>query len=328
MKKFVFLFCLGFMVFIIVPADVSSQGKKDIGIKTLTIVSGPVGGAWYPIGAKMGEFFEKDFNIKVTVDVGGSAQNVRRVDAGRDADIGPASTPEVYNAYNGLAPFNKKHTNVNLIGCLTPYYFQVLVREGSGINSWKDFWNKRYAPGMAGTGSEILSRYILQEVGLSYDTIRKAGGAIEFRDYTSAADAMKDGNLDAMAQSMLYPIPNYEEYLLRSKGYFLQVEEPLRTKIVQKYPAYSPAELPAGVYRGQNLPVPTIYYWAVFIVRADLPESVVYELTKSLYKHEGEIRGLMAGLKGFGVQNALKWKNIPIHPGAKKYFQEIGIWKD
>jgi hypothetical protein len=67
----------------------------DLGIKTLTIASGPVGGAWYPLGAKLGEVIEKGLKIKVTVDIGGSAENVRRVNAVKDADIGLASTPEV-----------------------------------------------------------------------------------------------------------------------------------------------------------------------------------------------------------------------------------------
>jgi len=328
MRKSIMFFILSFLVTISITVVGSAQIKKDIGIKTVTVASGPVSGMWYPGGAKMAELFEREFNLKVTVDIGGSAQNIRRVDAGRDADIGFASTPEVYNAYNGLAPFTKKHTNFNLLGCYSPYYYQVLVREGSGIHSWKDLKNKRFSPGNVGTGSEILSRYILEEVGLNYDMIRKAGGNIEFRDYAGSIEAMKDGNLDIMAASMNFPIPVYEEYLLRSKGYFLPVEEPIRTKISQKYPAYSPTEMPAGVYKGQSSSVQTFYYWSVLVVRADLPESVVYELTRVTYKNDQEIRALMAALKDFSIQNALKWSHIPVHPGAKKYFKEVGILKE
>ena len=328
MRKSIVFFILSLLVTLSIAVVSSAQPKKDIGIKTVTIASGPVSGMWYPAGAKMGELFEKEFNLKVTVDIGGSAQNIRRVDVGRDADIGFASTPEVYNAYNGLAPFTKKHSNFNLLGCFTPYYYQVLVREGSGIHAWKDLRNKRFSPGNAGTGSEILSRYILEELGLNYDIIRKAGGNIEFRDYSGSVEAMKDGNLDIMAASMNFPIPVYEEYLLMNKGYFFPVEESIRTKVCQKYPAYSPADLPAGVYKGQKSPIPTFYYWSVFVVRADLPESVVYELTKAVYKNDKEIRTLMAALKDFSTQNALSWNRIPVHPGAKKYFKEVGIWKD
>ena len=328
MKKSIVFFIVSFLVTVSITVVSSAQTKKDIGIKTVTIASGPVSGMWYPAAAKMGELFEKEFNLKVTVDIGGSAQNIRRVDAGRDADIGFASTPEVYNAYHGMAPFPKKLTNMNLLGCYTPYYYQVLVREGSGIRSWKDLKNKRFSPGNAGTGSEILSKYILEEIGLSYDMIRKAGGNIEFRDYAGSTEAMKDGNLDIMAASMNFPIPVYEEYLLTNKGYFLPVEDSIRTKVCQKYPAYSSTDMPAGVYKGQTVPVPTFYYWSVLVVRADLPESVVYELTKVTYKNDKEIRALMAALKDFSTQNALKWSHVPVHPGAKKYFKEVGILKE
>jgi TRAP transporter TAXI family solute receptor len=326
MRKTIILFLLCFLVAISIP--VSSQAKKDIGIKTITVVSGPVGGSWYPIGAKLGEIFEKEFKLKATVDIGGSAQNVRRVDAGRDADVGLASAPEAWNAHNGFPPFKKKHTNYSILGNIAPYTYQVLVRKGTGITSWKDLKGKRISPGKAGLGGEILTRKILEEVGLSYDKIRKAGGAIEFRDYRSAIEAMKDGNLDTVHITMPYPIPLYQEYFLTNKGSFLPLKESLRGPIINKYPVYSRAELPAGIYKGQNSPVPTIAYWTTFIVRADLPASVVYELTKALYKHESEIRELMPALKPFGIKKAVEWRRIPVHPGAKKYFQEVGIWKD
>lgn len=328
MKNLTLLFVVILLVSFSSPVDVFSQAKKDIGIKTITVVSGPVGGSWYPIGAKLGDIFEREFTLKATVDIGGSAQNIRRVNKGRDADVGLASTPEAYNAYNGLPPFKEKLTNYNLMGCIAPYYFQVLVREGSGVKSWKDLKGKRFSPGMAGVGGEILSRHILEEVGLSYEEIRGSGGSVEFRDYRSAIEAMKDGNIDVIAITMPFPIPLYEEYLLTNKGYFLPLEESLRKKIVDKYPVYSPGELPAGIYKGQNSPIPTIAYWTTFIVRADMPESVVHELTKAVYTHEQEISDLMPALKNFGLRNAVEWKRIPFHPGSKKYFQEAGIWKD
>ena len=329
MKKLLILFAaVSFLVTILIPLNALSETKKNIGIKELTMVTSPIGGVWYTAGAKIGEIFQRELDLKVTVDVGSSAQNVRRIDAGKDADFGMGSTPEVWNSYNGLPPFKQKHTNIRLLGVLGQWCFQVLVREGSGITSWADLKTKRYAPAAAGSGSEVLSRYILDEVGLSYAKIKSAGGAIEFRSFSESKEAMKDGNLDAMAISSLYPVPLYQEYLLRHKGYFLPVNEELQKKIIKKHPAYIPAVLPAKVYKGQDKAFPTLSYYAVFVIRADLPESVVYELTKTLYEHQGEISGLMAGLKNFGVQNATSWNKIPFHPGAKKYFKEVGVWKE
>lgn len=328
MRKTILCFVLGLLVAISIPVDVSSQPKKDIGIKTLTIVSGPVGGSWYPIGAKLGEIFERKFTLKATVDIGGSAENVRRVNAGRDADLGLASSSENFRAPRGLPPFKKKLTNFRLLGCMMAYTYQVMIRGGTGIKSWKDLRDKRIAPGKAGLGGELLTRKILEEVGLSYDKIRKAGGAVEHRDYRSAIEAMKDGHIDASMITMPYPIPLYEEYLLTNKGYILPVGEPLRSNLIKKNPIYNAATLPAGTYKGQNSPVPTIDYWSTFIVRADLPASVVYELTKAVWEHEGEIRDIMAGLKDFGIKNALKMANMPVHPGAKRYYKEVGIWKE
>jgi TRAP transporter TAXI family solute receptor len=328
MKRSVIFVGVGLLVAFSITALASAQTKKDLGIKTLTIASGPVSGLYYPTAAKIGELYEKAFNLKVTVDIGGSAQNVRRVDAGKDADIGIAATPEIFNAYNGIAPFNKKFTNIRLLGCWNFSHFQVLVREGSGIRAWRDFKNKRFTPGPAGAGSDILARYILEEEGITYDTIRKAGGNVEFRDFSGATEAMKDATLDAIATTMSYPVPVFDEYLLNNKGYLMPTEESLLKKISQKYPAYSQSIIPAGVYKGQNSPVPTFAYWINFIVRADLPESVVYELTKTIYDNDTAIASLMAAMKDFSKKNALKWNEIPIHPGAQKYYKEIGLLKN
>jgi hypothetical protein len=322
------VFLVVMLCFIVaVPLGALSQDKKDIGLKTFTIVSGPPTGAWYPVGAKIGELIGKNCDVKVTVDVGGSAQNVRRVDAATDADMGLASTPEVWYATKGMSPFKKEYKNVTVLGALVPYYFQVLVREGSGIHEWKDMRDKRYSPSKAGTGSEMLSRIILQEAGLDYSSIRKAGGAIEFRGYGPAAEAMKDGNLDAMAASLVYPYGVYTEYLMRNKGYFLPVEGKFRDKIIEKYPAYSAGVIPANVYKGQTEPLETIYYYSVLIIRKDLSESAVYEITKVIYENDQQIRDLMAGLKLFSKEHATDWSAVGFHPGAKKYYQEAGVWK-
>lgn len=328
MKKFFLLLAvLSFSAVVIFPISASAKEKQNIDLKSLTMVTSPIGGVWYTAGAKIGEIFQNTFNLRVTVDVGSSAQNVIRVNAGKDADFGMASTPEVWNGYHGLAPFKTKLKNIRLLGTLGQWCFQVLVRKGSGIHSWKDLRTKHYAPAAVGSGSEILSRYILKEEGLSYEKVREAGGTIEFRSFSNSVQAMKDGNLDAMAISSLYPVPIYQEYLLTNKGYFLSISKSLQKKLIAKYPAYIPAVIPAGTYKGQNKPIETLSYYAVFVVRADLPDSVVYKLTKALYQNQSKIQGLMAGLKGFGVKNATEWRRIPFHPGAIKYFKEVGVWK-
>ena len=96
MRRSVLFIGVGLLVAFSITALASAQTKKDLGIKTLTIASGPVSGLYYPTAAKIGELYEKAFNLRVTVDIGGSAQNVRRVDAGKDADIGIAAAVDIY----------------------------------------------------------------------------------------------------------------------------------------------------------------------------------------------------------------------------------------
>jgi TRAP transporter TAXI family solute receptor len=326
------LFCsLMFTVFLLVSRVLAQTPTEplDLGIKTLTIASGPVGGAWYPLGAKLGEVIEKGLKIKVTVDIGGSAENVRRVNAGKDADMGLASTPEVWNAYHGYAPFNKIHSNISLIGYTYTIQYQVLARKNSGIRNWKDVSGKRISPGKAGLGGEILTRSVLEEYGLSYEKIRASGGSVEFRGYSEATESMKDGNIDLIAVTSVYPFPSFEEYLLTHEGTFINLDMDVAKKIIGRDPAYNLAEVPANTYKGQDSKISTIGYGSVIIVRSDLPEHAVYPITKCIFKNEKEIQQLYPTLKReFSLKNALLWSKIPVHPGAKRFYVEAGVLKN
>lgn len=330
MKKLFSISCIFIITFLVCGVSAQTPTKPlDLGIKTLTIASGPVGGSWYPLGAKLGEIIERDLMIKVTVDIGGSAENVRRVNAGKDADIGLASTPEVWSAYHGYAPFNKVHSNISLIGYTYSIQYQVLARKNSGIRTWKDVSGKKISPGKAGLGGEILTRYVLEEYGLSYEKIRASGGSVEFRGYSEATEAMKDGNIDLIAVTSVYPFPSFDEYLLTHEGIFINLDMDVAKRIIEKNPPYSFAEVPANTYKGRDSKISTIGYGSVIIVRSDLPEHVVYPITKSIFKNEKEIQKIdPASQREFSLKNALFWNKIPVHPGAKRFFVEAGVWKN
>jgi TRAP transporter TAXI family solute receptor len=330
MKKLYCISCISIIIFFVCEVLAQTPTKPlDLGIKTLTIASGPVGGSWYPLGAKLGAIIERDLKIKVTVDIGGSAENVRRVNAGKDADMGLASTPEVWNAYHGYAPFNKIHSNISLIGYTYSIQYQVLARKNSGIRTWKDVLGKKISPGKAGLGGEILTRYLLEEYGLSYEKIRASGGSVEFRGYSEATEAMKDGNIDLIAVTSVYPFPSFAEYLLTHEGTFIDLDMDVAKRIIEKHPAYGFAEVPANTYKGRDSKISTIGYGSVIIVRSDLPEHLVYLITKSIYKNEKELQQTdAASRREFNFKNALLWNKIPVHPGAKRFYAEASVWKN
>jgi len=69
-------------------------------------------------------------------------------------------------------------------------------------------------------------------------------------------------------------------------------------------------------------------YSTIMICNANLPDAVVYKIAKAMFAHEDRIRKVSSSLKrDFSMKGALRWNGIPIHPGAEKYYREIGILK-
>jgi len=296
--------------------------------KILTIASGPIRGSWYPMGGVFADIVSKNVGVKITVDIGGGVENVKRINSGADAQIGFAMTPALLDGWKGNFPFKKPHQNVRLITYMTGMYVQFVALKKSGITSWGDLQGKRFSPGNKGLGVEVLTQLILKEMGQSYDSINKSGGKVLFFSRSEAISAMRDGRLDANVVTAIYPHPSFEELQLTRDLVIVPIDTKIRAQVIEKYPAYSAFELPANTYKGQTNSVPTLTYSTVLIVNKDLSEDLVYKITKSLFEQIDKMQAVTKGLKkDFSLKSALSWKGIPHHPGAIKYFKEAGIWK-
>ena len=103
-----------------------------------------------------------------------------------------------------------------------------------------------------------------------------------------------------------------------------------RADMMQKYPQYLPTTIEKGAYNGIDQPIETVGTGAMFACRADLPDDLVYEIVKTVYSQEGVdyLGNVIAALKSMSPNLAVSYKPIPLHPGAERYFREIGLIKD
>ena len=102
------------------------------------------------------------------------------------------------------------------------------------------------------------------------------------------------------------------------------------SEAMQKYPQYLPTTIEKGAYNGIDQPIETVGTGAMFACRADLPDDLVYEIVKTVYSQEGVdyLGNVIAALKSMSPNLAVSYKPIPLHPGAERYFREIGLIKD
>ena len=108
----------------------------------------------------------------------------------------------------------------------------------------------------------------------------------------------------------------------------MELDDNLIKELKAKYPWYTSYTIKAGTYPNQDKDVKTSAIKMVMFCRGDLPEDVVYQLTKTLWEHMDEPGQSQQNLKGLTAENAVKEiADIPLHPGAAKYYKEIGVLK-
>ena len=108
----------------------------------------------------------------------------------------------------------------------------------------------------------------------------------------------------------------------------MEIDDGLIKELKAKYPWYTSYTIKAGTYPNQDKDVKTSAIKMVMFCRGDLPEDVVYQLTKTLWEHMDELGQSQKNLKGLTAENAVKdIADIPLHPGAAKYYKEIGVLK-
>jgi hypothetical protein len=105
----------------------------------------------------------------------------------------------------------------------------------------------------------------------------------------------------------------------------LDIDNEHANKLINNYPFYSRFSIPTGSYRGQNNAVQTVAVKAAFIVSAKLSEDTVYQLTKGLFENKAQIEAAHIKGRELSPAYAVEGISVPFHPGAERYFKEIGI---
>ncbi len=291
----------------------------------LSIASGWVTGPYYVFSGAVSRVawkHLKEKNIKVTSESSGaSVANAKLIDAG-DTDFAILQNDIASYAHNGQFMFDKPIKN--LLGCfvLFPETVQLVARKDAGINSVADLKGKRVSIGPLGSGTVENARQILAVWGLS-DKDLKA----QQLKASQAADYMKDGRLDAFFNTVAAPHPNIMDVHIAVPAHIVPITGPNVDTLMKKYPFYTHDAIAGGLYKGVDQPVKSVAVMAMMAARADLEEDVVYSVIKAVYDDLDQVKQAHSKFQRMDVKNALVGMSVPLHPGAEKYFREVGILK-
>ena len=255
---------------------------------------------------------------------GGSIDNVEGIGEGR-LELALSQSDIAYWAYHGTGLFRDRGAIAELraIANLYPESLHVVVRRDSGIASIAELAGKRVSLGEVGSGTMVEARAVLDAYGLGetdFDARYLKPGA--------ASLALSEGGLDAFFVVAGYPVRAVAELARGVAIDLLAVAEAEADTVVAFYPFFSRSVIPAGVYDGVDT-VATVSIGAQLLVAAGIDEEVVYQITAALW-HENARRLLDEGHargRDIRLETALGGIAVPLHPGAERYYGEIGLTK-
>jgi len=220
-----------------------------------------------------------------------------------------------FYATEGTKMFDgKKIDTIAALGALYPETVQLVTTEASGIKSYADLKGKKVSVGAPGSGTYANAEQLLEIHGLTMDDIKAQN-----LDFGESADGLQSGQIDAAFITAGTPTGAVEALNATTKINIIGMDAGKADELIAKYPYYAKDTVKAGTY-GIAKDTETVSVLAMLAVKKDLPEDVVYSMTKAIYDNKDKI----SHPKGqfIKAETGLQGINIDVHPGAQKYFDE------
>jgi uncharacterized protein len=284
----------------------------------ITIVTGGTGGVYYPLGGALAQIYTNRIPGVV-----GSAQatvasvfNVQAIQQGR-ADIAFTQGDVAYLALRqGTAADPTPHDRLRGIAVLYVNTVQIVARRDSDISTVSDLRGRRVGVGAPGSGTEVAARIVVEGHGLHYADVRP-----DFLSFSEVAAQMQDRTLDAGFIVASYPVSAITDAAMTVGVRLIPVRRDAIDGILADHPFFRPVVIPANTYRDQTEPVETLGVDNLLVCREDLPEALVYELTKAFFESLPELAAAHAAARLIDPLQAAATP-IPLHPGAVRYYRE------
>jgi TRAP transporter TAXI family solute receptor len=287
----------------------------------VTMMTGPQGGVWVPLGGALKGMWEKAIpGLQITAQPGAGVANVIGVEQDK-AQIGFSNSSSAVDGALGVPPFKQKSTKVCQMTNIYPQYFQVVATNSSNINSYADIKGKRLVAQSKGNTAEAITASILKLNGFDYSGLSR----MNFQaSYTDAVAMMKDGHVDVFTLGTTAPASAVMDLASARDIKLVPVDDKTMDGMRKMNAGYSKLIIKAGTYPKQDKDVPVIGYQTHLIVRCDMPEQTVYQMVKTMAENIPSMAAVNKAIGELTPKMMAADAGIPMHPGAIKYFKEVG----
>lgn len=301
--------------------ETAEQAPEQLSVKDLTILTGPSGGTMEIVGAAAIEVFKEDMpDVHFSsVPSTGSAVNINMLTAG-EGEIGIVTADTLAAAINGEEPFDAPVEGLMSMCALYPNTMQLWALPTAGIDDFSDLAGKTFTCGQYGGGPYQPCMNMLSIFGMTEDDANITPLA-----WGEATSNLQDGNIDAVFWTTSYPAAGIVNASVGRDFKLVQIDPEKLEEYRSTYNGWVDITIPAGTYTFQKEDVQTIGTPNLLVVREDVPEEVVYQLTKAIcenYDALGSAHALLQNLNDDTVAQGLVGE---VHPGALRYYKEAGI---
>jgi len=291
----------------------------------LRIGTASLGGNFFPMGAAIAEVLSTimEGHQFTPMATGGSAYNMGAIDR-RELEMAISQGTAVAEAIKGTGSFEGNPTKgVRAIAQYHATPQHVIYRSELDVNSLADLKGKKIEMIAPGDGIEVATKKMLEAVGVSIEDVR----AEHSGNRQQAASRLKTGQVDAMIDGTGVGAAWLVDVIGKGRFKLLSLSDEQIEAINSKYGEFSRAVIPAGSYFGQDKDVQTVANWTVILVRDDMPDDLVYEITKNIFANTDELARRHHYFKDLAPENILGGVPADLHPGAVRYYKEIGVLK-
>ena len=181
---------------------------------------------------------------------------------------------------------------------------------------------KKISVGAPRSGTELNARAVLGAAGLTYKDFAK----VEYLPFGESVELMKNRQLDVTLQSAGLGVASLRDLATAMDIVVVPVPADIIKKIND--PAYLATTVPADTYRGQTAAVPTAAVQNYLVTQDGVPADTVYAMTKALWTGLDALVAAHSAAKAIKLEHALDGMPVPLHPGAERYYKEVGLIKN
>jgi len=297
--------------------------------QVIGIATNPQGSFYYSVGTAVAKVAQQKANMTARVQaMSGSSAYTPLVNRG-EVEFGLMNSMDVINAYTGVDNFkDHKNADIRLVGVLFPIRVGIAVANDSPAKSVADL-----------KGMRMPSQFTSQNtIAMTQDAMLATGGLsiadmkqFPVANYVKGMQALGEDKVDAAQFCLGCGTAQEANVALASRGglrFLPLLDTPEAKAAMHKVfsSAYTQVFQPSPAYPGVSVPIRLMAFSAFLFTSTHVSDDVVYRLTKALYENKADLAATTAVMKAFDPGTMAEATSVPYHPGAEKFYKEIGQW--